>query len=1684
MGHPPPRPRPYARRLSALVGSLVTLSMTCAVGAVGAAPRSAPTTVSGAPTAGSIVGATADALSADAKTAAEDQARARAVRTGVPVPVPELTTETDTVTANPDGTLGLKRTVEPSRTKKTGVWRELDPTLARAADGTLRPASTTGDLTLGGGGSTLLASMTNDGRRLAFTWPTALPTPVLTGNGALYPGVLPDVDLKVVAGEQGGFAHTLIVKTPAAAKNPQLATLRLGMTTDGVTVTEASDGSLAAKSPDGKVAFTAPAPRMWDSRTTPRQTPAASAKTASAPAGADASPAIPADELASTDRRPGAHATTAPLETAVASTSLTLTPDATLLRAPDTVFPLYIDPDWVPMLDRASMYNWVQQAYPDTSGRKNLDWMPGAGYQRYTAPTGLERSFYRVDYNWKGRLDGKLIKRVTFNTTQVYSALNSCLPTDAQPVYLHLTADTLDENTTWRTQPHDQGLWATTSVPGTNKPTCGNRLVDFDITANLAGHQNWEYLTLGVYGKETPENTSNNGFKRFSRDAADNFIYIEYNTPPNTPTNTRMTPVPVNGAASGNAGYIGAVNPAVGGVSLYATVSDPDAAQSVRAQFHLREVGNGDPLVYDSGWISRGANGHEARADLPAGILVDGKSYRWSVRADDEDVPGNWAPDTTFTVDATPPTTPTTTSVDYPTGGGGRTAGDKGTFTFTATDNASGVDTVEYALNAVIPVGGAARATRDDITNTWRTEPLPVINWGTNALYAQTVDKAGNRSQPTIYKFYAPSNPNAKTTLGDITGDGRIDLLTVDDTGALRMYAADTDPAAGGTIASRTFQGPAGTEDQPTWTGSLITHRGGAGITYDDLYAHAGGQLYRYATAGAGAHGEYFTSGVRDGVTRPDTCVDATRPNGTCTTYTPDWTRVKQILAPGNVDNDLSPTRAARLDLLTLEDNGNGTRSLWLFHGDTSAGEFDKAIPLGTADWTNLDLIAPGDASGDGFPDLWARNRVTGQLYQYASRKNTDGSVDMTALGNTAARTLIGTGFDAAAYPKLTSDGDLDGDGKADLWGQAADGRLYVSLGITPGADGNAFGPMRLIADNQTPWTTCEKFASAQDANVKIDLCGPILAKYKATGGPTGPLRLPTGGVQSDGGIGKFADFQGILNGGATDAHINWSPTTGAWFQRGGTRARWLQSGALNGPLGYPVSDEDVVRDGAGTDIGRITRYAGTPDTGAGAVTWSPDTGARVITGQTYNRWQATGGPRGTLGFPATDEANTPTRPGTYTHFRTPGASVDNGSVYTSPTGGAQAVYGNIRTRWAELGWEQGYLGFPTSDEYDVAGGRRSDFQGGYVRWNGITGATVDHLPGDSTRDRRNEYAGDFDGDHRADVLTVYDYGQSTTAFFLSSGNADGTFTAPRQVWASLAGHWDTTRVKYTVGDFDGDGRTDIAALHVWNDGSTSLFKFISHPGGIFSDPTPGYVTPAGQWDWNRAMVMAGDYNGDGKDDVAMVYAQVADPANGTTTVHTWVVRSDGAFGTPLPGWQSAPGAWNANSAKYAVGDYNGDGRTDIAALYGWSDGSVTLHTLLAQTDGTLAAPVQSWRAAPGTWDWNKTQLTTGDFDGNHRVEIGAMYDLGAGTAEFRVFPTTTGGLFTDPAVAWHSAPGTWDTASAYPVTGDVNGDGRTDVAAMYEWNDGSTTLNTLSAKADGTLNPPTQTWRAAPGTW
>lgn len=209
---------------------------------------------------------------------------------------------------------------------------------------------------------------------------------------------------------------------------------------------------------------------------------------------------------------------------------------------------------------------------------------------------------------------------------------------------------------------------------------------------------------------------------------------------------------------------------------------------------------------------------------------------------------------------------------------------------------------------------------------------------------------------------------------------------------------------------------------------------------------------------------------------------------------------------------------------------------------------------------------------------------------------------------------------------------------------------------------------------------------------------GSIGVTYLAVGGHLRhgePLTDET--VASDG-IGRYNDF-------ATGTSVYWTPSTGAQQIGGSIRVRWAGMGRERSIHGYPRSSEQSTPNGRG-------RYN---DFQNGGIYWLPGVGAHSVYGAIYGTWARFGWEGGRLGFPLTSETGTPDGVGRYNHF-------EGGSVYWTPATGAYQVEGSIRERWAALGWETSYLGYPTSDEYSVPGGRRSDFQGGSLVWDAATG--------------------------------------------------------------------------------------------------------------------------------------------------------------------------------------------------------------------------------------------------------------------------------------------------------------------------------------------------------------------------
>jgi hypothetical protein len=159
---------------------------------------------------------------------------------------------------------------------------------------------------------------------------------------------------------------------------------------------------------------------------------------------------------------------------------------------------------------------------------------------------------------------------------------------------------------------------------------------------------------------------------------------------------------------------------------------------------------------------------------------------------------------------------------------------------------------------------------------------------------------------------------------------------------------------------------------------------------------------------------------------------------------------------------------------------------------------------------------------------------------------------------------------------------------------------------------------------------------------------------------------------------------------------------------------------SLGGPrsfLGIPTSHEFPAGGGRGLGM----HFQG------GSIYWSKETGAHEVRGAIREKWGSLGWENGFLGFPTSDEFSAGGGRGRGNHFQ-------GGSIYWSAPTGAHEVHGAIREKWGSLGWENGFLGFPTSDEYSSYGGqvRVSDFIGGSVYWSS-TGGAADYVPASVT---------------------------------------------------------------------------------------------------------------------------------------------------------------------------------------------------------------------------------------------------------------------------------------------------------------------------------------------------------------
>jgi hypothetical protein len=121
-----------------------------------------------------------------------------------------------------------------------------------------------------------------------------------------------------------------------------------------------------------------------------------------------------------------------------------------------------------------------------------------------------------------------------------------------------------------------------------------------------------------------------------------------------------------------------------------------------------------------------------------------------------------------------------------------------------------------------------------------------------------------------------------------------------------------------------------------------------------------------------------------------------------------------------------------------------------------------------------------------------------------------------------------------------------------------------------------------------------------------------------------------------------------------------------------------------------------------------------------GAIYWSPAAGAHVNAGAIRGAFAGQGWENGFLGYPVTDEVSGLRNGGVFQSFQ-------GGTIYWSPATGAHINAGAIRGAYTAQGGESGFLGYPVSNEAGgiKSGGAYQSFQGGQIHWSPATGAFV-----------------------------------------------------------------------------------------------------------------------------------------------------------------------------------------------------------------------------------------------------------------------------------------------------------------------------------------------------------------------
>ena len=323
---------------------------------------------------------------------------------------------------------------------------------------------------------------------------------------------------------------------------------------------------------------------------------------------------------------------------------------------------------------------------------------------------------------------------------------------------------------------------------------------------------------------------------------------------------------------------------------------------------------------------------------------------------------------------------------------------------------------------------------------------------------------------------------------------------------------------------------------------------------------------------------------------------------------------------------------------------------------------------------------------------------------------------------------------------------------------------------------------------------------------------------------------------------------------------------------------------------------------------------------------------------------------------------------------------------------------------------------------------------------------------------------GDFNADGRSDLAAL-------------SSNASGVWTNAIDINIADSLGFDTMTVgahtpfhmrnggpgvyRTFSGDFNGDGRSDLATLSPdgaggWSDWySVELsYGYLSLNSQMWPSSTPTHIRNGGTAVYKT---LTGDFNGDGRTDLLTI------SPNGGSGWRDWVSMdlstgsgfSNQLWSTPTPRLMREAGV--NSSYEFFVGDFNGDGRSDLLTFSRDASGGFHTQALvdLSQGNGFVT---QWWPTTTAVHIRNGgNQLVynifVGDFDGNGRSDLATISPNGnGGWRDWLSMELSTGGGFRSELWASHTPihmRNGGPNALYLTLTGDFNADGRTDLVTV-----------------------------------